>query len=228
MSWLRWTRSLLGPASGLPVAACRDAGGAPVGTFGEGVMATGIKAIETRYKGYRFRSRLEARWAVFFDALGIVWEYEKEGFDLGAAGYYLPDFWLPDLNVWIEIKGEHPTPEEEAKAWGLATATDRAVVMFTCGIPMPWSLEEIQYLCGSCDSGRAHFSGGGWDNLYQFCERMCCGKIGIEFDGRSARITCDCKPGYDGKAYTVGSPRLKAAYTAARSARFEFGESGSK
>lgn len=30
-----------------------------------------MKAIETRYKGYRFRSRLEARWAVFFDALGL-------------------------------------------------------------------------------------------------------------------------------------------------------------
>ena len=30
-----------------------------------------IKAIETRYNGYRFRSRTEARWAVFFDAFGI-------------------------------------------------------------------------------------------------------------------------------------------------------------
>ena len=35
-----------------------------------------IKPIETIYKGYRFRSRLEARWAVFFDALGIEYEYE--------------------------------------------------------------------------------------------------------------------------------------------------------
>lgn len=26
-----------------------------------------IKAIDTIYKGYKFRSRLEARWAVFFD-----------------------------------------------------------------------------------------------------------------------------------------------------------------
>lgn len=51
-----------------------------------------MKAIETRYKGYRFRSRLEARWAVFFDALGIKWEYEPEGYDLGEAGWYLPDF----------------------------------------------------------------------------------------------------------------------------------------
>ena len=41
-----------------------------------------IKAIETYYKGYRFRSRLEARWAVFFDAAGIKYEYEPEGFGL--------------------------------------------------------------------------------------------------------------------------------------------------
>lgn len=27
------------------------------------------QVIETEYKGYRFRSRLEARWAVFFDTL---------------------------------------------------------------------------------------------------------------------------------------------------------------
>ena len=34
-----------------------------------------IKAIETYYKGYRFRSRLEARWAVFFDAACVEYEY---------------------------------------------------------------------------------------------------------------------------------------------------------
>ena len=37
-----------------------------------------IKPIETVYNGYRFRSRLEARWAVFFDAAGIEYEYEPE------------------------------------------------------------------------------------------------------------------------------------------------------
>jgi nucleoside 2-deoxyribosyltransferase len=66
-----------------------------------------IKAIETRYKGYRFRSRLEARWAVFFDALGLEWEYEPEGFDLGDAGWYLPDFRVTLKNgayYYVEIK----------------------------------------------------------------------------------------------------------------------------
>ena len=38
-----------------------------------------FKAVQTEYKGYLFRSRLEARWAVFFDTLGIQWEYEPEG-----------------------------------------------------------------------------------------------------------------------------------------------------
>lgn len=51
-----------------------------------------MKAIETEYRGYRFRSRLEARWAVFFDALSLPWEYEPEGFELGCGRRYLPDF----------------------------------------------------------------------------------------------------------------------------------------
>ena len=30
-----------------------------------------VKPIETTYNGYKFRSRLEARWAVFFDSAEI-------------------------------------------------------------------------------------------------------------------------------------------------------------
>jgi hypothetical protein len=62
-----------------------------------------IKAIETRYAGCRFRSRLEARWAVFFDHLDIRWEYEPQGFEL-PRGQYLPDFYLPGIGKWVEIK----------------------------------------------------------------------------------------------------------------------------
>jgi len=73
-----------------------------------------IQAIETEYKGYRFRSRLEARWAVFFDEAGICWEYEKEGFEFDDMRY-LPDFYLPESNVWVEIKGEMPGGAEMEK-----------------------------------------------------------------------------------------------------------------
>lgn len=62
-----------------------------------------LKPIQTEYKGYKFRSRLEARWAVFFDEMGIDYEYELEGFDL-EAGRYLPDFYLTKINVFVEIK----------------------------------------------------------------------------------------------------------------------------
>lgn len=92
-----------------------------------------IAAIETQYKGYRFRSRLEARWAVFFDALGIRWEYELEGFDLPDAGRYLPDFYLPGSGVFFEVKGEKPTDEETLKAYVLARETGKPVVI-ACGM----------------------------------------------------------------------------------------------
>jgi hypothetical protein len=64
-----------------------------------------LQPIQTRYKGHHFRSRLEARWAVFFDALGVHWEYEPEGFDLDGT-LYLPDFRVTtgDLVYWYEVK----------------------------------------------------------------------------------------------------------------------------
>lgn len=72
-----------------------------------------IKAIETYYNGYRFRSRLEARWAVFFDALNVRYEYEVQGFQLGDKIFYLPDFYLPNSLAYVEIKGESPTSAEQ-------------------------------------------------------------------------------------------------------------------
>lgn len=65
-----------------------------------------VKAIETVYKGYRFRSRLEARWAVFFDAAGIQYRYETEGFKTESGDMYLPDFYLPEYRMYAEVKGD--------------------------------------------------------------------------------------------------------------------------
>lgn len=79
-----------------------------------------MKAIETVYKGYRFRSRLEARWAVFFDRLKIRYQYEPETFQLDGV-YYLPDFLLPDLfgtPVYVEVK---PDMEGNPESWKTLT-----------------------------------------------------------------------------------------------------------
>jgi hypothetical protein len=91
-----------------------------------------IRPIETEYQGCRFRSRLEARWAVFFDTLAWPWSYEPEGFEL-SAGRYLPDFWLSGLKCWVEIKPEnewayHARCDELARTSGSAA-------LYVCGEP---------------------------------------------------------------------------------------------
>jgi hypothetical protein len=83
-----------------------------------------ITPIQTVYNGYRFRSRLEARWAVFFDAIGMKYEYEPEGYDLGDGVRYLPDFYLPDYNCFAEVKANEPTEAELDKMSRLVLLTE--------------------------------------------------------------------------------------------------------
>lgn len=106
-----------------------------------------MKAIETKYRGRRFRSRTEARWAVFFDALETPWEYEKEGFEL-PSGRYLPDFWLPEVGVgcWFEVKGVEPTDHEKKLAKELAEVTQSPVFIFA---GQPWA--EAPREVNECD-----------------------------------------------------------------------------
>jgi hypothetical protein len=98
-----------------------------------------MKAIETFYDGHKFRSRTEARWAVFFNSLGLEYRYEYEGFLLVPPGEpYLPDFYLPELGYWIEVKGTVPTEAEQRKAsllnYGLifdeATERERVYILY--------------------------------------------------------------------------------------------------
>jgi len=100
--------------------------------------AMGIKPIETRAYGHRFRSRLEARWAVAFTEARIAWQYEPEGFDLGNAGFYLPDFWLPQVSMWAEVKANRPSEEELLKIFALARHTKKPCLILV-GLPSTWA-----------------------------------------------------------------------------------------
>lgn len=72
-------------------------------------MIYDIKAIPTRYAGVNFRSRLEARWAAFFDLAKWKWRYEP--IDLPG---WIPDFWVslpcghsecgPTHDLLVEVK----------------------------------------------------------------------------------------------------------------------------
>lgn len=62
-----------------------------------------FKAKEQVYNGVTFKSTLEARWAIFFDACGLHWVYEPECFEL-ESGNYTPDFYLKKYDLFVEIK----------------------------------------------------------------------------------------------------------------------------
>ena len=91
--------------------------------------------IPTEYNALRFRSRLEATWARFFDAMEWPWKYEP--FDYEG---YIPDFVLlmPHGNILVEVKPElsltdlrrHTSPidrspwEKEALVLGVGLVID--------------------------------------------------------------------------------------------------------
>jgi len=188
----------------------------------KGRTTSTITPIETLYGGCRFRSRLEARWAVFFDALDLRWEYEPEAFAL-PSGAYLPDFRLHLASgpVWFEVKAPHAS-RNDARWEDLGELT-RGYVYVAFGMPklsnergpdgphLSVDLAEMDML----------WVAPLWDHYQAFCICTRCGCVGIEFDGRSARICGDrCWPDSDDE-HNLSDPRLVRAYQQALSARFE-------
>jgi len=66
---------------------------------------TAITAKPKTWEGIEFRSTLEADWAATLTSLGITWEYEPEILTMSDGNAYIPDFWLPEIGTWIEVKG---------------------------------------------------------------------------------------------------------------------------
>jgi hypothetical protein len=162
-----------------------------------------IKSIPTFWNGRIFRSRTEARWAVFFDVLGIAYEYEKEGYQLSKGIWYLPDFWLTDLKFWVEIKPDIPNEVEIQKAHKLSANLGIPIYIATkpIGNTHPWPMKEtklIEYNYGDNPPEHWKFQGEEGicreDDNYLWTRCPGCGKYGIEFEGRSHRL-CGCQAG---------------------------------
>jgi hypothetical protein len=110
----------------------------------EKVETPRIAAIPTIYAGVNFRSRLEARWAAFFDLRGLKWDYEPVDFD-----GWIPDFLLrPEVDgetasVWAEIK---PTFEPEPDVADYAKAVKhgrRMWVLLLGAAPLDFQLGHL-------------------------------------------------------------------------------------
>lgn len=74
---------------------------------------------------------------MFFDAMEIKYEYEPQGFEMDGVKY-LPDFYLPDADRWIEIKGKKLTQKEIEKCERFCESLDKEGVKFTIFIGQPY------------------------------------------------------------------------------------------
>lgn len=196
-----------------------------------------LKPITTYYKGYKFRSRLEARWAVFFDACGVKWEYEPEGFDLGDGLYYLPDFLLRGVqlrgyvgDLWVEVKGQM-TEESARKILAFSGVNDESddpdhnefvvkrPILVVGPIPDGENMAQIDFSVQD-----AAYTDEGWfdANMFNFFTvdgDYYAAHPGINTSGRFELFGDDSSQLYD-----QDELRTERAYRAARCARFEHGE----
>lgn len=195
-----------------------------------------IKAIETIYNGYKFRSRLEARWAVFFDAVGIKYEYEPEGFTDGDL-CYLPDFYLPEHDTYVEVKPKREGfLEELQKAFSFINEELKIKrLLILQDVPNPneyasWFLYPFAFyssLFGAVDfqwvqlcriDGKMVFK----PDLY-YLKRIV---TAIDLSPKEESVFNKSGFLFEQTAKKEDAEFLKMAYKKARSSRFEFGEKG--
>ena len=169
-----------------------------------------IKAIDTFYRGILYRSRLEARWAVFFHKLNLKFEYEAEGYQL-PSGWYLPDFFIHDWDCFIEIKPKgRLEPDAVVKGFELQQESGKRIIILV-GNPYPRDHVGLMY------PGDALVTGG---------EFLCCShcESGIALVSPGCLLTLKDNGCFNLPAarYIITS-KLREAYMAARTARFEHG-----
>lgn len=117
-----------------------------------------MPAIETEYRGHLFRSRLEARWAAFFDLIGMKWVYEP----IDADGY-IPDFEIPGPML-IEVKPASTLAELQQHRTRLEGALRRISrpIVVVGNTPVIWS--QGAPLVGWAGT-RNSYGGWVWDML---------------------------------------------------------------
>jgi hypothetical protein len=192
---------------------------------------------------------------VFFDTLGIKWQYEPQGYVITTPDGpvpYLPDFWLEVAGIWAEIKGDPRRANPVLLGHASAQLPGGLGLMLLGEIPLvhpgwvAWH-HLIQYGC-------AHVSAAGpekcssqpewrraghyWQNMFQFTDRPRPGIGLVEHHGLDLgsvpgpmgspsfwQFTASVFP-FGTDSSFANTPLAVKAYQAARSARFEHGQSG--
>lgn len=184
-----------------------------------------IKPQKTKYGDIIFASRLEARWAVFFDCLGIQYEYEPFYSEVETGCrvmYYKPDFYLKKLNKFIEVKPSKPYEKENVKAAAWAKHINEIIILFNLN-PPTLELENGWLFFFPEISKIPELREGFW---WGECPKCGC----IDIDEYAQITSCGCYDlDYYNKLYfnnEIGhcrekTPRLLQAYTTAKNFKFD-------
>lgn len=151
---------------------------------------------------------------MFFNALGIKYEYEPEGYDLGNGLYYLPDFWLPEQDCWVEVKGNKTlvNPKDIKKCQQLAIQSRKLVCMvFECRpFVITKKFEEL-----NIEGDVYYFSPkGDWDACWAIGYCTTCNSYRFGLFGDWCSVCHD--------EMIPINKTIYEAYTKARQARFEY------
>lgn len=125
-----------------------------------------LLGIKNKYKGVEMRSKLESKVAMFLDALGILWIYEPKTFRLSNHFSYKPDFYLPKLKIWIEVKGL--IEDHNRKISKIFVRDNKQALVLISSNSMLWYglwkeddnnevFEDLDVLIGKCSKCKSYF-----------------------------------------------------------------------
>lgn len=174
----------------------------------------------TKYKGYSFRSKLEATWAYFFDQSGIKYVYEPDAFIVDKDKQYTPDFYLPEAllrgkyqGVYIEIKPEGYMRDDLYNKM-ISKAMKELPLILLVGDPM-FSFDNT-IRAPFIENSNEQISPF-WDNnmVFMYCDN--CHTYKFEFDEGSYYVCQKCK-----SPLSYVSEFINKCAEKARGHRFEF------
>lgn len=92
------------------------------------------RPFRVKVGGQWYRHETEARWASFFERLGVGPQYEMSGAKLTDGSAYRPDFYLSRLDIWAEIKSSRP-PVEDCRRYAQFARDSGRMVLICVGAP---------------------------------------------------------------------------------------------
>ncbi len=122
------------------------------------------EVITLEYNGHKFKTHLEASWAVFFDHVKLKYEREVEGYEMEDGVKFFPDFYLSDYKLYVKI-----IPDLELLAFKeleqidqFSNCDDKSVLLI-CGTP---TQEKMYVLDGHFCLGECAYEHDREDGVY--------------------------------------------------------------